>query len=347
MKLKSSLIYYPLKFKFKAGTSRGVMTEKPSWFIQLENEKGEKGIGEASIIPNLSPEWHPEKYPQKLKEVVQNTNYYINDYSSLEKYPSIKFALETACADLQNQPTGKVFPGEFYNNNRMIPINGLIWMGDEAFMNRQIEEKLSAGFSCIKMKIGAIDFETEIGLLKKIRTKYSKEEIIIRVDANGAFDENNAFKNLDELSKLDIHSIEQPIPAGKWDFMAKLTKDSPIPIALDEELIGISEESERIELLETIKPQYIILKPSLMDGISGAQNWIDIANKKSIGWWITSALESNIGLNAIAQFCDRNNPLIPQGLGTGGLYQQNVECPLYIEKGHLGYNPSKQWKYNF
>lgn len=347
MKLKVSLIYYPLKFKFKAGTSRGVMTEKPSWFIQLKNEEGNIGVGEASIIPNLSPEWHPETYLKKLQEVTQNISDYIVEPQRLQKFPSIKFAIETALEDLHHQPSGLIFPGKFYRGERKIPINGLIWMGSENFMNQQIEEKINAGFTCIKMKIGAINFEAELSLLKKLRERYSKESITLRVDANGAFDENNAFKNLDELAKLDIHSIEQPIQSGNWKLMAELAKNSPIPIALDEELIGISAEEQKIDLLKAIQPQYIILKPSLMDGISGSQKWIELAEENSIGWWLTSALESNIGLNAIAQFCDQNNPSIPQGLGTGGLYEKNIKCPLFIDKGHLGYDPHTQWKYDF
>lgn len=319
-------------FKNPSGTSRGVLREKQSWFIELSDpERPEiKGIGECSVISGLSPDFTSiEQYEAKLNEVCADLN------TDLKGFPSIRFGLETAMLDLQNGGRRIYFDNDFSKGNIQIPINGLIWMGDEPFMKAQIEEKIAAGFRTIKMKIGAIDFDAEYALLKSIRDNYSSEQITLRVDANGAFSSANVLGFLEKLSELNIHSIEQPIAAGNWTEMAELCRKSPIAIALDEELIGIDGIEQKRELLTSIQPQYVILKPSLHGGIAGTREWIELANSMNIGWWITSALESNIGLNAIAQFTAEYNISLPQGLGTGSLYVDNIVSNLRIENGHL------------
>ncbi|HSM64126.1 MAG TPA: o-succinylbenzoate synthase, partial [Gillisia sp.] len=227
-----------------------------------------------------------------------------------------------------------------------IPINGLVWMGEKSFMKEQILSKIKDGFKCIKLKIGAIDFNSELDLLKFIRSEFSSEEIEIRVDANGAFSPEDALAKLKRLSQFNIHSIEQPIKQGQWEKMAKLCELTPIPIALDEELIGITDVTKKLDLLQTIKPQYIIFKPSLIGGYRGTEEWLNLANEMSIGWWVTSALESNVGLNAISQWTFTKNSPLPQGLGTGGLYTNNFESPLEVKNGTIMYNPKTSWGFN-
>jgi L-alanine-DL-glutamate epimerase-like enolase superfamily enzyme len=217
-------------------------------------------------------------------------------------------------------------------------------MGTPEFMKQQIRTKLDAGFRCIKMKIGAIDFETELGLLKEIRKEFSPEEVTLRVDANGAYSYQTALENLKRLSDLHIHSIEQPIEAGRWSEMAELCRQSPVPIGLDEELIGISSGKEMQKLVETIRPAYLILKPSLHGGLAGCEKWIELANKNNVGWWITSALESNIGLNAIAQWTFQQNIKMEQGLGTGQLFTNNFDSPLEISGDQLWFRPERKWE---
>lgn len=252
-----------------------------------------------------------------------------------------------AFKSLQAENKFDLFPSEFTQNNQSIPINGLIWMGTEAFMKQQIQEKIEAGFRCIKMKIGAIDFETEYTLLKAIRKEFSAKDIELRVDANGAFSPDEALEKLKRLSELELHSIEQPIKAGQIEVMAKLCKQTPLPIALDEELIGVFKTSEKEVLLKTINPQFIILKPSFVGGFQGSTEWIQFAEKQQIGWWITSALESNVGLNAIAQWTYTLQSNLPQGLGTGSLFTNNFESPLTVKHGSLYYDHNKFWEFNF
>ncbi|MDA9275143.1 o-succinylbenzoate synthase [Crocinitomicaceae bacterium] len=266
-------------------------------------------------------------YENKLNEVCENLTLDLNNW------PSIKFGVETALLDLENGGTGNYFNNAFTSGQKQIPINGLVWMGDPQFMQDQIEEKIEAGFSTIKMKIGAIDFNSEIRLLQGIRSKYSPEQITLRVDANGAFIPKEALNKLERLSELAIHSIEQPIKAGQWKEMSTLCSSTQLPIALDEELIGINLLSEKLDLIQTIQPHYIILKPSLHGGLSGTREWIEIAESNNIPWWITSALESNIGLKAICQFTAEFENHLPQGLGTGSLYTDNVESDLLVERG--------------
>lgn len=329
-----------LEFKVPAGTSRGVMNFKDAYFIHLVDEQNNIGIGECSTIPGLSFDDRPD-YLQKLIEVIKDVQFYLNDLSILNEFPSIVFGLETAYFDLFNGGQHLPFPSEFTKGNKSIPINGLIWMGNEEEMMKQIESKLQQNFKCIKLKIGAIDFERELKLIGSIRERYDEQEIEIRVDANGAFGVEEAMSKLEKLSKLKLHSIEQPIAAGNWSAMKELCKATPMPIALDEELIGLNAQNS--EVIEAINPQYIILKPSLHGGIAHCNQWIQRANDSKVGWWITSALESNIGLNAIAQWAFTLNSSMYQGLGTGQLYTNNINSPLEIEHGHLQYNPQLAW----
>ncbi|MFK7784749.1 MAG: o-succinylbenzoate synthase [Crocinitomicaceae bacterium] len=319
-------------FKRPSGTSRGVLTEKHAWFIEVWDESQPEviGTGECSIIPGLSPDFTDfDSYEAKLAETCSTIR------TDLTDWPSIKFGVETALLDLKNGGKGIIFPNDFAAGKRSIPINGLIWMGDSIFMQEQIEEKLEQGFTTIKLKIGAIDFESEIQLLKSIRHRYSKEEITLRVDANGAFSPEEAMQKLQQLSELDIHSIEQPIKQGQFAEMKKLCAETPLAIALDEELIGVNQTADKIELLDTIQPQYIILKPSLHGGIEGTKEWISLAEERNTPWWITSALESNIGLSAICQLTAEYSNNLPQGLGTGSLYTDNIPSNLLVQKGTI------------
>ncbi len=343
--LKADYKKHTFIFKTPGGTSRGILNTKDSWYIRVwdEDNPDRKGVGECSIIKGLSYDDRPE-YEERLKQLVEN----INEsgevlFAGLEEFPSIFFGLETAMMDLQTGGKRIMFPSEFTEGEASIPINGLVWMGTPEFMQQQIEQKLDVGFKCIKLKIGAIDFESEIELLKKIRSRYDETTVELRVDANGAFTSGDVWQKLQELSKLKIHSIEQPIKAGNVELMEELCRNTPIPIALDEELIGIIDEEEKAELIEFIKPQYIILKPSLLGGIDMSEEWIEIAEENEVDWWVTSALEGNIGLNAIAQWVyELENPL-PQGLGTGQLFTNNIKSPLKIENGELWYDAENKW----
>ncbi len=336
---------YILNFKRPSGTSRGVMHQKETWFLIL-SDNNKMGIGECSILRGLSSDDVPE-YEEKLKWVCQQINKKntIPRYS-LKAYPSILFGLEQAMLSIKSHNPFHLFPSDFVKGFRSIPINGLIWMGDESFMLNQITQKLKEGFKCLKLKIGAIDFTTEIKLLASIRKQYNSNQIELRVDANGAFKRTEALEKLKILSDFDIHSIEQPIKQGQWKEMAELCDRTPIPIALDEDLIGIYDVTEKEKILQTVKPQFIIVKPSLVGGFQSSQEWIDVAEKNNIKWWITSALESNIGLNAIAQWTYTLNTSLPQGLGTGGLYTNNFDSPLDVQDGQLFYKNNKDWETN-
>jgi O-succinylbenzoate synthase len=324
---------YTLQFKQPSGTSRGVYTTRDTWFITI-TDGTHSGIGECAPLPDLSIESLP-KMSSKLLQVCAEIEFFSSFPEELQAWPSIQFGLETALLDLRNGGNQILFPSAFTRGEQGIPINGLIWMGTPEFMKQQIRSKLDAGFRCIKLKIGALDFKAEFDLLKGIRKEFSADEITLRVDANGAYSFKTALENLKRLSDLQIHSIEQPIEAGHWNEMAELCRQSPVPIGLDEELIGISRRSEMQKLMETIRPDYLILKPSLHGGISGCEKWIEIADKYNSGWWITSALESNIGLNAIAQWTFQLNPKGEQGLGTGQLFTNNFPSPLEIEGDQL------------
>ena len=325
-----------LHFKQPAGTSRGTYTTRKVWYIYLSTtEYPERvGVGECAPLPKLSCDDLPD-YEQILCNAcrcLEQTGEL--DTEALRDYPSILFGLETALRHYETQ-SWALWDTPFSRGEAGIPINGLIWMGSFDRMMQQIEVKMQAGYRCIKLKIGAINFEEELALLRHIRAHYSAREIELRVDANGAFSPADAMDKLNRLAELDLHSIEQPIRAGQWEGMARLAAESPLPIALDEELIGCNAIERKRELLAAIHPRYIILKPSLHGGISGGNEWIAEAEKQHIGWWITSALESNIGLNAIAQWCATFRNPLPQGLGTGLLFTDNVEMPLEIRKDCL------------
>lgn len=336
--MKASFTQHSLHFKQASGTSRGVLTKKETFLLEI-TEGDKKGIGECALFRGLSADDVPE-YEQKLQWLCENINL---DFKvlihELKGFPSMVFGLEQALENLKHGGD-LYFPSDFTEGKSSIKINGLIWMGSVDFMQKQIEEKLSQGFDCIKLKIG-VDWPSERAIIHQLRKQFPKEQLEIRVDANGAFDFHTAQKVLEELAALDIHSIEQPIKKsqikGQYQEMALLCADTLTPIALDEELIGITEYQDKKHLLETILPQYIILKPALVGGFSGTDEWIALAESLNIPWWITSALESNIGLNAICQYTfTKNNPM-PQGLGTGALFTNNFESPLVLKGDQMWY----------
>lgn len=308
---------------------------RKSWFVEIEDSErpGCNGVGECAPLPDLSCDARPE-YEKTLESICRMIELTGNvNYDMLRPYPSILFGIETAMTDLQNGGNGRLFDTPFARGEEGITINGLVWMGSHDEMLARLETKMKAGFHCVKLKIGAIEFDSELDLIRHIRQAFTKEQIELRVDANGGFTFEDAPSRLDQLARYDIHSIEQPIRQHQWARMAQLCAISPIPIALDEELIGVNMPGMKQELLDTIRPQYIILKPSLHGGISGTREWIDMAHQRGIGSWITSALESNVGLNAVAQLAsDVYGPDIsmPQGLGTGMLFTDNIEMPLTI-----------------
>lgn len=343
--MKATYKKYLLNFKQASGTSRGILKTKETWFLLL-NAEGKKGLGECGIFRGLSVDDRPD-YEEKLKWVCVNIHLGLEILlAELIEFPSIQFGLEMAFKSLESHDSFELFPSNFTQSKDAIPINGLIWMGSEVFMKQQIKDKIELGFSCIKMKIGAIDFQTELNLLKYIRKEFSSNDMELRVDANGAFTASEALEKLKILSELGIHSIEQPIKQGQMEVMTKLCAGTPLPIALDEELIGVFSEKEKIKLLQTIKPQYIVLKPSLIGGFKGTNEWIEVAEQNKIGWWVTSALESNVGLNAIAQYTYTKQSKLPQGLGTGSLFTNNFDCPLQVKNGTLQYNKKTNWNFN-
>ena len=344
--MKASYHKYILNFKTPGGTSRGVLNQKETWFIRLSD--GQKtGIGETGLFRGLSFD-DTDDYEEKLKWLCNNINLGFDVlYSKLFDYPSIRFGLETAFISLKSDSPFNLFPSAFSNGSSRIPINGLVWMGEKSYMISQIRDKIESGFTCIKLKIGALDFDTELDVLRYIRSEFSESDIEIRVDANGAFSPELALEKLNQLSAFNLHSIEQPIKQGQFEDMAKLCEKTPLDIALDEELIGIYDYELKKELIDQIKPQYIILKPSLVGGFKSCDEWISLVNNYNIGWWITSALESNIGLNAIAQYTYNLNSNLPQGLGTGSLFSNNFSSPLEVNKGFLCYNCENSWIINF
>lgn len=333
---------YQLKFKTPVLTSRGSMSVKNGYYLYI-SDGVHTGIGECSFIEDLSID-DMNNYQQALMDVCEGIDGLdANKLPNLNKFPSISFAFETAMIDLHNGGERILFDTEFTHGYASIPINGLVWMGDKDFMLQQVEQKIKDGFNCIKIKVGAIDFEEEVKLLNYIRERYPAEQIEIRLDANGAFGKRDAIEKLERLSKFDIHSIEQPIKPKQWELMQALCSENIIPIALDEELIGIK-VIDIDELLTFIHPQYIILKPSLLGGLNVCEEWIKKTTNLNIGWWATSALESNLGLNAIAQWVYTQNQTVVQGLGTGNLYTNNIPSPLIVENGALRYDPNTQWQ---
>lgn len=338
-----------LRFNNPAGTSRGILLEKPSWYIFLSDKEDPSlyGIGEVSIIPGLSVD-DESLIDEKLRGICASINRGSYDFHAVDKkFPAIAFGLETALLDFKTKYTGILYPSDFTLGIQGIRTNGLIWMGSAGEMKSRIKEKLDRGFRCLKMKIGAIDRDRELALLKEVRKEFAQEDLELRVDANGAFSYDEACEVLKRLSDLDVHSIEQPIKPGRSSEMAALCEDPPIPIALDEELIGIRTDDEKEALLEVIKPQYIILKPSLIGGVKESARWIDTAVEKGIGWWATSALESNIGLNAIAQWIATMKTEMHQGLGLGNLYVENITAPLTLQGEELYYRKAGKWDYGF
>ncbi len=349
--------HHVFQFKTPSGTSRGILTEKHAWFIEIEDQ-GKKGKGECSVIPGLSPDFENETQYlalivrlqkelssvqlvefQELKEfeLLQKIKEKTNIYTRFGQYPSLIFGFETAILDWSTGGKELFFDTSFSKGQQKIPINGLVWMGSPEFMKEQMSEKVEQGYNCIKMKVGAIDFDQEIELLSTIRANYSPKEMILRVDANGAFTSDNVRERLQKLAELGIHSIEQPISSGQHALMAELCFEHILPIALDEELIGIQTVADKITLLDAVKPQYIILKPSLHGGILGSQEWIALAEERNIDWWMTSALESNLGLACIAQFTSTFDISKHHGLGTGSLYINNRTSRLTVKDGMIFY----------
>lgn len=333
--------HYNLIFKNASGTSRGILTQKETYIIELKTDS-KIFLGETGLFRGLSFDDKPD-YEFKLKSICDNfdpSNF--NWWENLREYPSIQFGFEQALKAVGNYESTNLddtynpilFESEFTNGEVGIPINGLIWMGSIDFMKTQIKEKLEQNFHCIKLKIG-VNWQEEKKILQQLRKEFSAKDLELRVDANGGFSFEEAKTVLQELADLEIHSIEQPIKAKQIEEMAQLCANTPTPIALDEELIGVVQKEDKLNLLQQIQPQYIILKPSLVGGWKGSQEWIDFANELNIGWWITSALESNLGLNAIAQWTHTLNSPMPQGLGTGGLFINNFESRLKVVSNEL------------
>ena len=337
MKYQIEIIPRTLHFKQPAGTSRGVYHTRQVWYLRVTDlRNGQYGVGECAPLPDLSCDARPD-YAEVLARFCQQVAETGEiDYEAMRSYPSMLFGLETALRHLERQ-TYALWDTPFSRGENGICINGLIWMGSREDMYTQLRTKMEAGYRCVKLKIGAISFEEELDLLRFVRRHFTASEMELRVDANGAFSPDEALDKLKRLAELDLHSIEQPIRAGQWEEMARLAATSPLPIAFDEELIGHCTHGEKQKLLDALRPQYIVLKPSLHGGFSGCREWIEEAEKRGIGWWITSALESNIGLNAIAQWCATWQPHMPQGLGTGLLFTDNVPMPLEIRKDCLWY----------
>ncbi len=343
-----------LRFNFPARTSRGALAEHVAWYLHLADTDHPAlvGVGEAAPLAGLSPDFGPD-FPVAVAQLC--TRFNAGALAAFEAadapafvgtgYPSLVFALETAALDLAAGGRRQLYANAFSKGTATLPINGLVWMGDAAFMREQIQEKLAAGYSCLKLKIGSLDFATELALLAEIRAVAGPETLLLRVDANGAFAPTDALAKLKQLATFHIHSIEQPLAAGQPQVLAALARASPVPIALDEELIGVHDPAQQAALLDVIQPAYIVLKPTLLGGHAATRRWIALAEARGINWWITSALESNIGLNAVAQLTGEYNVRgFAQGLGTGQLYHNNMTAPLHIDAGQLRYDPAGDWE---
>lgn len=351
MSLSVKVFKRDFHFNFKARTSRGLMKDKTSWFIRIEDARnpGVYGIGESGPLPGLSVD-HSKDFESHLKRVVEGINeskLTLSDSPAIirmipRELPSIIFGVETALLDLRNGGKRIVYRNSFADG-KPIAINGLVWMGDMDFMMEQINQKISQGFKCVKLKVGGLDFERECDILSYIRRRYFRENIVIRLDANGAFKADEVLYKLQELSKFQVQSIEQPMRPGLEE-MEELCRKSPIPVAFDEELIGIYSHADKAALLTRLKPQFIVLKPTLHGGLFGCDEWIRAAESVGIGWWITSALESSIGLNAICQFTANYDPVIPQGLGTGAIYEDNIGSPLVVKEGNIFWDSRATWE---
>ncbi len=342
---------YTLNFHFDATTSRGTLRTKQGFYVYLSHSQTgvSVGIGEIPILQGLSPDDRPD-FEQILDETCQQINQTedFHSFSQIVKkcalsFPALAFGLETALIDMAQKGVKMIFKNDFSEGKAPIAINGLVWMGTKEFMYEQIKEKIKENFTCIKLKIGGIDFEEELSLLKYIREQFSVRDMTIRVDANGAFSPENALEKLKRLAEFELHSIEQPIKKGQIEQMAALCQNSPLPIALDEELISAGIYRKKRKLIQDIRPQFLVLKPSLLGGFEATDEFVDIAEENRIGWWATSALEGNIGLNAIAQWTASKNYIGYQGLGTGKLYENNVNSPLKVENGYIYYDKKATW----
>lgn len=346
MPFQAAYAPYSLIFKEPATTSRATMTAKETFFVKIwhSGRPEEFGIGECAVFRGLGDDDTPD-YDRRLADICRHINRtgHTPAISGIDS-SSMRFGLETALADLAEGACRRPWPGPWPEGNAEIAINGLIWMGSRDEMLRRIDAKLKTGFRCMKLKIGGIRFDDELGLIRHIRSVFPASELELRLDANGAFTPDNAIERLQALASYSIHSIEQPLPRGLWEQSARVCAASPIPVALDEELIGITPDAGKRRLLSAIRPAYIILKPSLCGGFAEADRWIDAAGEYGIGWWATSALESNVGLNAIAQWVARKNPAMPQGLGTGALYTNNIPSPLCQVRDVLTCRPDSTWQ---
>lgn len=343
-----------LHFNFPARTSRGALTEHVAHYLHLHDSAAphREGLGEAAPLAGLSPDHRPD-FAATLEGFVREFNRrQLRELLPEEatelvgpEWPALRFALETAVLDLQRGARRCLYDNAFSRGEAGLPINGLIWMGDAAFMREQIEKKLAEGYSCLKLKIGGLDFATELALLSEIRAVAGPERLTLRVDANGAFAPAEALGKLEQLARFGLHSIEQPIRAGQWEAMREVCRHSPVPVALDEELIGVTDPARQQALLDQTNPAYLILKPTLVGGLEASRRWAAQAEARGLGWWLTSALESNVGLNAISQLAGSCAQLgFPQGLGTGQLYHNNVAAPLFIRQGQLHYQPAGAWE---
>lgn len=343
--MKARFVAHTFHFKIPAKTSRNVLYSKESYFLILEDQE-RMAIGECSILQGLSPDPLHEMEPQ-LYKVCR----FLNEGSTITtdelcRFPAIGFGLEMALIDFHQGAKQLLFPSLFTEGKQGIPINGLIWMGEKYHMLDQIKKRLREGFRCLKLKVGALELETELDILKQVRRVYSANELEIRLDANGAFTPENVESNLEQLSRYHIHSIEQPIRPNQLEALKHVCYNSPIPVALDEELISCSSNALE-EWLRYLKPAFIVLKPSLLGGFAASQKWIEAAERTQTGWWLTSALESNVGLNAIAQWAFTWMPTLPQGLGTGQLFKKNIPSPITMQNNLLYYNPLQSWKFNY
>jgi o-succinylbenzoate synthase len=343
-----------LRFNFPARTSRGALTEHTAHYLHLSDTRQPAvvGLGEAAPLAGLSPDHRPD-FAATLEGFVREFNRrQLQDLLPAEaaelvgpEWPALRFALETAALDWQHGGRRLLYDNAFSRGEAGLPINGLVWMGDVAFMRQQIEKKLAEGYDCLKLKIGSLDFAAELEILAEIRTLAGPERLTLRVDANGAFRPADALPKLEQLARFQLHSIEQPIAAGQWPQMAAICRHSPVPVALDEELIGVTDGARQQQLLDEIRPAYLILKPTLVGGLQASLQWAALAEQRGIGWWLTSALESNVGLNAISQLAGSYaTPGFPQGLGTGQLYHNNLDAPLHIRRGQLHYAPAGPWE---
>lgn len=338
VKLTASFASYTLQFKFLARTSRESMRVKPTYLLRI-SDGHRVGVGECALFRGLSCDDRPD-YVDKLAQTCRDISR--GEMPDLADWPSLRFGVESALADLRDAAD----PSPWSRGESVIRINGLVWMDSVEVMLANISRKIDAGFRCVKLKIGACDFERELDMLRLIRASFSPEEIEIRVDANGAFTPEEALRKIDALARFSIHSIEQPIRAGQYTEMARICRDSAIPVALDEELIGINTPDEKLRMLQQIRPAYVILKPALCGGFTGADEWIATALEVGADWWATSALESNIGLNAIARWLDTKSPLaLCQGLGTGQIYSNNITSPLRLTADRLTSDPAAKWEF--